>query len=248
MKPYIIGHRGAMGSAPENTAASFKKALQNEADGVEFDVHLSKDGIPVVIHDERVDRTTRSSGLIKELTLEQIKQLDAGSYYSDEFRGEKILTLEETLEIVKETEIINIEFKNGPVFYEGMEEIVLKIIDNFKLIEKIIISSFNHYSIKNVKKISPHIKTGLLYMAGLYQPWDYARKIGAEAIHPYFASLTPEIVTQCQKNGIEVNVFGANTNAIISNLLECGVDMIITDYPENALSLRKEIKNQRDNL
>ncbi|MDI3547141.1 MAG: glycerophosphoryl diester phosphodiesterase [Halanaerobiales bacterium] len=241
MKPYIIGHRGAMGSAPENTAISFRKALAAGADGVEFDVHMTKDNRLVVIHDERIDRTTDGRGWVKDLTLEEIKGVDAGSYYGPEFAGQRILTLEETLEIVKESRIINIELKNGPIFYPGLEERVIKVITDFRIKEKVIISSFNHYSIHKVKQIAPEVKCGLLYMAGLYQPWEYARNLGVEAIHPYFAGIIPEIVTRCHDHKIEVNVFGVNDEGLLTKMIKLGVDMLITDYPEKALRLKRRV-------
>ena len=237
MSTNIVGHRGAAGLAPENTSSSFNKAVEYGLDGVEFDVHMTKDNRIVVFHDEKVDRTTDGQGYIKDMTLGEIKKLDAGKFYNIEYRGEKVLTLEETLEIVKNFRIINIELKNSYIRYPGLEEKVLKIIYDNNIEEKVILSSFNHYSLGRVKELSPSIKTGALYMAGLYQPWVYAKKLGVDAIHPYYPAVTPEIIKKCHDQGIEVNVFGTNDENIIKNLMDNNIDMVITDYPERILKL-----------
>ncbi len=119
----ILAHRGASAYAPENTMAAFKKAIEMNADGIELDVHLSKDGYIVIIHDERVDRTTDGKGEVKDFSLDELKKLDAGSWFSDEYKGEKIPTLEELLSLIKNTEIyLNIEIKAGYRVYPDIEE------------------------------------------------------------------------------------------------------------------------------
>jgi len=242
VKSFILGHRGAMGDRPENTAVSFKKALRDGADGVEFDVHLSSDGVPIVIHDEKVDRTTNGSGMVSQMSLKEIKDLDIVINQS-QLRdiNEKILTLEETLDLTaSKSKLINIELKQGPVIYPGLEEKVLAIIKSYDIIEKVVISSFNHYSIKMIKDRFPEIKCGLLYMAGLYDPWVYARRLGVEAIHPFFASINEELVQVCHQNNIMVNVFGCNDSSNLSKMLKIGVDCIITDNPGLAVGLREK--------
>ncbi|NLM97722.1 MAG: glycerophosphodiester phosphodiesterase [Halanaerobiaceae bacterium] len=236
MKTLIIGHRGAMGERPENTASSFLKAISDGADGIEFDVHLSADGIPVVIHDEKVDRTTDGMGFVSGMSLAELKKLNAGN---EEYPDERILTLEETLDLIADKcKLINIELKQGPVFYQGMEERVLDIIRNYGIMEKIIISSFNHYAINEIKRKCPEVKCGLLYMAGLYRPWIYANNMGVEAIHPFVASINQEIIGECHMNNISVNVFEVNTEKTIKLMLAAGVDGIITDFPGLAVKIR----------
>ncbi|MFW6023049.1 MAG: glycerophosphodiester phosphodiesterase [Halanaerobiaceae bacterium] len=242
MSTLILGHRGAMGERPENTAVSFEKALKDGADGIEFDVHMTSDGIPVVIHDETVDRTTNGSGLIAKMTYDEIKKLRAGINQSD-YTNQKILTLEETLDLsVEKSKLINIELKQGMVIYPGLEEKVLSIIKEYDIVNKVIISSFNHYSLKLIKKINKNIKCGLLYIAGIYKPWNYAKIVGVEAIHPFYASINKEIASECQKNDIMVNVYGANDQKTISHMLNIGVDAIITDYTGLAVELRNNYK------
>lgn len=233
----VLAHRGSSKVAPENTESAFRKALEIGADGVEFDVHLTKDKKLVVIHDERVDRTTNDIGYVKDLTLKEIKKLDAGSYFSPQFTREKILTLEETFEIVKNFKLINIEIKNNIIEYDGIEEIIIDKIRKNKLANKIICSSFNHYSIYRIKEIAPDIKTGLLYGSYIYQPWVYAKRLGVNAIHPYYYSISSDIVKLCHDNKIEVNVWTVDDEEIIVKMIQNQVDAIITNFPDMALEL-----------
>ena len=237
-KPLIIAHRGAMGTAPENTAASFEKAIAEGADGVELDVHLSKDGHLVVIHDESIDRTSNGKGMVKDMTLEELRRYDFGSYFDEAYAGERILTLEEALEIIRECKLINIEIKNGPIFYEGIEEKVLKVIRDFDIASRVIISSFNHYTINKISKLQPEISCGILYMEGLFRPWEYDRNVLGQAVNQYYFKIPPDEIGRCRENGVKVNVWGANDEFFIRGLIEAGVDGIITDYPGKALALR----------
>jgi glycerophosphoryl diester phosphodiesterase len=241
---YILGHRGASGTAPENTKAAFNQALQVGADGVELDVHLTKDKKLVVIHDERVDRTTDGIGYIKDLTLKEIKKLDAGSYFSPKYAGERILTLEEGLELTQSSNLINIEIKNIIIKYKYIEREVVNIIKKMNLESKVICSSFNHYSIALIKQLSPDIKTGLLYVSTLYQPWAYAESIGADAIHPQYYSVSSEIVNACHKNNIRVNVWSVDDKSAIKQMISNQVDTIITNYPEIALKILENNKQK----
>lgn len=240
----ILGHRGAMGSAPENTLPGFEKAIADSADGVEFDVQLSADGVPVVIHDERIDRTTDGKGPVNELSVREIKKLDAGSFFAREYVDTGLPLLTEVLEIIQNMNIINLELKNSNLRYEGMEKKVIEITKEYGVFNKTIFSSFNHYSLKKIKELEPKAKTGVLYMAGIYQPWEYASKLGAGAIHPFYAAVVPEIVEKCHKQGLAVNVFGVNGDETIRQLLMMNVDAIITDYPARAREILNEINSK----
>ena len=242
-KPLILGHRGAMGSAPENTIISFKKALEQGADGVEFDVQMTKDGELVVIHDENIERISGKKAMVKDLTLQEIKKYDAGSHYKKRFSGAKIPTLAETLEVVKKCSVINIEIKNGPIIYPEIEEKVVQTVREFDISDKVIISSFNHNTIRKIKEISPDLHCGLLHMAGLYHPWEYAKLVGVDALHPYGLSISPETIRECHQREIKINVFGVNDKNALKRLIEYGVDIIITDYPRLALDLLEKNKD-----
>lgn len=232
-KPLIIAHRGAAGHAPENTMASFKKAIELEADGIELDVHLSKDGYIMVCHDERIDRTTNGRGFVKDLTKDEIQQYDAGSWYGEKYKGEKIPTLEEVFELIREEEmILNIELKNDRLSYPGIEGKVNQLIKAHRMTDRTIVSSFNHDSLVQLKRINRMVYTGVLYVGGIQEPWAYARKLWADAIHPFYYNVTPEIVLKCRQMNIAVNPYTVNEEHELLAIAQMGVTGIITDYPD----------------
>ena len=236
--PIIIAHRGASKQAPENTMAAFTRALELNAGGLELDVHLSSDGHLVVTHDEEVGRTSNGKGLVKDKTFDELKSLDFGSWFSPKFRGEKIPELKEVLQLIAGWDgLLNIEIKNGPVFYPGIEKAVADEIRKYKLTHRTIISSFNHYSLVEIRKIDPEIKTAPLYAAGIYEPWDYARRLGACAIHPQFYGIAPEIVKGCRLNNIRINPYTVDRPEHIKAIAAAGVDGIITNVPDTALKI-----------
>lgn len=160
-KPIIIGHRGAASLAPENTLASFKKAWEKGAEMVELDVHRTKDGHLVVIHDDKVDRTTDGKGLVKNLTLKEIKALDAGSWFSYEFKGEKVPTLEEVMDWSCGKIYLDIEVKNSTQ-YPGIEKDIAGLIEKKKMEKDVIVTSFDPGCIKKLEKLNDEISSGAL--------------------------------------------------------------------------------------
>jgi len=209
------------------------------ADGIELDVHLSKDGHLVVIHDEKVDRTSNGKGFVKDLTLAQLKELDFGSWFAPEFAGTTIPTLEEVMELIKDWKgLLNIEIKSGPVLYPGIEEKAIAVVKQYNYDKQVIFSSFNHYSLRDIKAIDPGLKIGLLYMAGLVEPWRYALQLKAEALHPSFYNIIPEMVEGCKKHGIALNPYTVDEEPLIAMMLKAGVDGIITNKPDIAIHVR----------
>lgn len=239
-RPLIIAHRGASAYAPENTMIAFMKALEMNADGIELDVQMTKDKALVVCHDEKVDRTTNGKGFIKDFTLKEIKDLDAGSWFGEEFRGQRIPELNEVLELIKDRDILlNIELKNAPILYEGIEKKTIDMILEYGMEDRVIISSFNHYSLVEIKKINPRIKTGALYNAGLVEPWIYAKRINADALHPLFYNLLiPDLIKGCFENGIMLNPFTVDDERYITALVNLKINGIITNYPDKAVKIR----------
>lgn len=231
-RPLVLAHRGASDQAPENTLAAFRRALEAGADGVELDVHLSRDGEIVVIHDEQVDRTTDGSGPVKNLTLAQLKALDAGSWFDSRFRGERIPTLAEVLETIGPAcRLINVELKSGRVLYPDLERKVVETLRRFGMLEKCVISSFNHYSLRLLKGVEPAARTGILYVEGLVDPWVYARQVPADAIHPPFYALLPEVVKGAHAAGFAVHTWTVDAPDQMRRALSWGVDAIITNRP-----------------
>lgn len=231
----ILAHRGASAYAPENTMAAFKKAIEMKADGIELDVHLCKDAHLIVIHDEEVDRTTNGKGKIKDFTLDQLKILDAGSWFSEQYKYEKIPTLEQVLEIIKPTSLyLNIEIKAGYRVYAGIEEKLLYTIEKYHMLNRVIVSSFDHYSLVKIKDLNSKVKTGMLYEASLYEPWQYAESIKVDALHPNYSTLTKDFIEKAYSNKLEINTYTVNDEEDINTLVMNKVSSIITNYPDKA--------------
>lgn len=233
-----FAHRGAAGHCPENTMIAFGRALELGATGIETDVQMTKDGHLVLIHDETLHRTTGSPEWVKDVTLSELASKDAGSWFHEDFRGERIPTLEQLLELVKPLDtIINLELKNGVVRYPGLESKVIELVRRYEVSERVIISSFNHYSLVECKKIAPEIRTGILYMEGLYEPWDYAKRIGADALHAFQYAVVPELVAAASEYGMPYHPFTVNQQSEMRALIQAGVAGIITDYPDRLAEL-----------
>lgn len=233
MTTKILAHRGFSAAAPENTLAAFKAAIEAGADGFELDVHMTKDGELVVIHDEMVDRTTNGKGWVKDLTLSDIKVLDAGSWFSPQFAQEKVPTLGEVLELVGDTDhIVNVELKNYPIAYPGLEEKVIKEVEKMGMENRVILSSFNHLSVYRLHQLHPSLKLGILYDKPISEPWAYAKGLGASAIHPHHSLVTEEIVTGAHDYGIQVRPYTVDHEDEARNLVAVGVDAIVTNVPD----------------
>jgi len=231
-------HRGASGYFPENTMLAFVKAVEMGCDGIETDVQMTKDGVLVLVHDERVDRTTNGSGLVKDYSYAELCRLDAGLWYGARFAGAKIPMAQELLLLTRDTGIsIDFEIKNGVIQYEGIEEKLIDLIYCYGWQERVILSSFNHYSMVHCKEIAPDLKTGLLYMEGLYRPSLYARTARADALHPYFYAVNEEIIREAHSGGLSVNTFTVNDPATMRRFVRMGVDGIITNYPNRLRSI-----------
>jgi glycerophosphoryl diester phosphodiesterase len=239
MKKIInFAHRGASAVCPENTMTSFIQALEFGATGIETDVQMTMDGQLILIHDEAINRTTSGKGFVKDMTLEEISDQDAGSWFGESFKGEHIPTLEELLALLRERDtILNIELKNGVFMYPGMEEKVIHLVRKCGMAERVVLSSFNHYSLVYCKSIAPEIKTGILYMEGLYRPWDYATSVGADALHANHFAVLPEFVAEATEHGKDYHPFTVNAPDRMKALIEAGVSGIITDYPDKLAEL-----------
>ena len=227
-------HRGASGYYPENTMLAFEKAVEMGATGIETDIQMTKDSVLVLIHDEKVDRTTEGTGFVEDYTYSHLCKLDAGGSFSPLYKGLKVPTLEELMEFSKDKNLIlNLEIKNNEIQYSNIEEKVLEMIESYGMESKVIVSSFNHYSLVKLKKLSKKIKIGLLYMAGLYHPERYAKSLKAEALHPYFPAVNnPKIIKDIKKSKILINPYTINDEATMKLFVDYGVDGIITNFPD----------------
>jgi glycerophosphoryl diester phosphodiesterase len=234
----IYAHRGASGTHPENTLAAFEEAARLAIYGVELDVHLSKDGELVVIHDETIDRTSNGEGYVKDLTLEQLRAYDYGSWFNEEFAGAKIPTLEEVLVVFQHTpHHVNIELKSDVFLYEGMGEKVLYIVEKMRMAHRVVISSFDHEAVRNFKKIAPHIEVAILTMEVLVDAYDYARVVPADALHIFLPTAMRKMTKDALLKGSIIRVFTVNEVEHAHTLQQLGVHAIFTDFPERMTQL-----------
>lgn len=234
----IFAHRGASATHPENTMEAFREAQRVGADGIELDVQLSKDGVVVVIHDETVKRTTNGKGWVKDYTYKQLQKFDASYKFSKKLGVCRIPSLEEVFKWATSNKLLlNIELKNGLVEYEGLEEKILELILKYDLSSRVILSSFNHYSMVKVHQLAPEIETALIFMEGIYKPWEYSATLGAKAIHPYHPVVKEETVKLSHDLGIAVRPFTINKAELMKKFAGYKCDGIITDDPKKAVIL-----------
>lgn len=228
-----FAHRGYSGKYPENTMLAFRKAMEAGADGIELDVQLTRDGEPVIIHDELVDRTTDGTGRVKDFTLAELQALDASYIYTGQYGRNPIPTLREYCEFVKDLPIVtNIEMKTGVYEYLGMEEKVWAMIQEYHLEEKVIISSFNHFTILRMREIAPKLKYGFLSETWIVGAGRYCHEHGVPCYHPMFRNLTHEVVAELKKYGLEINTYTVNTEEDVRDLAAKGIDTVIGNFPE----------------
>jgi len=227
----IWGHRGAFHYAPENTITSFQKAIEFGADGVEFDVQLTKDGVVVVIHDETIDRVSTGNGHVFDYTFQELRYFNFNKRGISEPKYIPIPTLEEVLELLKPTSLeINIEMKTGIVYYDGIEKKTSDIVKRHGLSERIIYSSFNHYSVQKANNFDPIARIALLCGGGIIVTGEQCEKIGAYALHPNTIQMRyPGLIEDCHKRGIQVNVWTVDSNEDYAFAKEHGVDGIFVN-------------------
>ena len=240
-----IAHRGFRSRYPENTMLAFRKAVEAGCDGIEFDVHLSKDGEAVIIHDETVDRTTDGTGLVGQKTYRELKALNAAKPHPETIDFAAIPSLREYFEyIATQPNIIsNIELKTGVFVYEGIEEVVYQLMKEYKLIRRCIVSSFNHESVLRMKKIDSAVTCGLLVDSWQIHPETYVRNLGIECYHPSAYCVTPELVAALHSAGIRINPWFGSIQCDYRPLIEMGVDSLITDYPDRITALLKDLRS-----
>jgi glycerophosphoryl diester phosphodiesterase len=238
----IWAHRGARREAPENTLPAFELAVAQGADGIEFDVQLTADGAVVVIHDEVVDRTTNGSGPVLGATLAQLRRLDASAGVAGH-AGVRIPTLAETLDLLAPTGLmLNIELKNSEEDYPGLEEQVLAAVAAHDLADRVVLSTFNHYSLKRFQAIGTTSQLGMLYSDPLYKPWRYASRLGVGAIHPPARFvLGAGWVRHAHAAGLAVRPWVVNSERSLARMARWGVDGVFTDVPAAAVALRSRL-------
>ncbi|KGX86006.1 glycerophosphodiester phosphodiesterase [Pontibacillus litoralis] len=248
MKTAIIAHRGASKIAPENTMPAFKLASKIGADGIETDVQLTKDNIPILIHDETLKRTTNGQGYVKDFTCDELKQLDAGAWFSDKYVGTQILTLEQFLKWAQKENsfTIHLELKTNIIEYKHIESLVLEQIKHFNLENNTIISSFNPQSIKQMGHLTTKVETALLLSQRTKKPLDYVKQIGADGLHIRYSLLTKRLVEESNQHTIPIRVYTVNRPTQLMRCYKWKCNGLFTDVPHTAMEYQQvyNFKNQ----
>lgn len=236
--PLILAHRGASHDAPQNTVAAFQLARQLGVDGVELDTSLSRDGVPVVIHDLTLDATTDAKGPVRALDLKALKELDAGSHFSPVFKGERIPTLDEAFEAIGPDLVVNVELKTVSWRPDGLEQAAAAMIRRHNAAQRVIVSSFNPFALRRFRAVAPEIPLGLLYSPAepiyLRNGWLLAG-FKHEARHPYHGMIDSAYMAWAKARGYRVNTWTVDDPARIVALRDLGVDAIISNQPDVAL-------------
>jgi len=250
-EPLVIGHRGYASKAPENTLGSFTYCLENEIPAIEFDVHTCGSGELVVIHDDNLERTTGYNGTVEQTPLSCIRELDAGSWFSEEFRGEGIPLLRDVFELAGNNTCYDIEIKWKTSHLSDLEEKLISMIRRFGLTESCLITSFNPFSLKEVRRLAPEIATGLLYANDSDElPWILRRGAGRFICRPFTLNParglvnSPYMFLNHLVAGYPVIPYTVNTPSEVQRLIRLGVSGIISDDP----GMVRSTLLQRENL
>ncbi|WP_159885931.1 glycerophosphodiester phosphodiesterase [Paenibacillus puerhi] len=230
-KQLIIGHRGAAGEAPENTLASFRLALEQGADAIELDIHETADGELIVCHDHTVDRTTDGSGFIEQLTMEELRRLDAGSWFDERFAGERLPLLADVLALTPPGIMINVEIKCG--YSARLSGELQRLLKEYDRLATVVVSSFGHKTLHRLKRDIPELRIGLLYVGGFVHHARLAELSDMEvySLHPHYLSMDAEDVAQAVSAGLQVYPYTVNDPVHLTRAVEAGFSGIITDYP-----------------
>jgi glycerophosphoryl diester phosphodiesterase len=220
---------------------AFELAVAEGADGIELDVHLTPDGHLVVRHDPTVTLPDGSTALIRDLTLGQLAVVDVGNHASGTAR---IPELAEVFELLAPTSLVlNVEVKNGPVLYPGIEDAVIAAHHGSGMAERLIYSSFNHLTLVALREREPSVSIAPLYEEALVDPWAYALHMGADAAHPYYPTLgLPGMIEGFAFAGVAVRAWTVNAETDMRALIGAGIDAIVTDDPAAAIAVRDEIE------
>ncbi|MCE1254979.1 MAG: glycerophosphodiester phosphodiesterase [Anaerolineae bacterium] len=232
--PVLFAHRGASALAPENTLAAFKLAETSRAVAVELDAKLSADGVVMVIHDPTLKRTTGVEGWVNRFRYEELKRLDAGSFLSPEFKGEKIPTLEEVFELLENRLLINVELTNYTSPRDALVEKVVSLVKKHRLQESVIFSSFSPLNLIKARSLLPEVPGGLLATEGFSGAWArsfMARWFFPRLIHPYFQDTSEAFIQNQHTHQRRVHVWTVNDPLEMKRLFKAGVDGIFTDDP-----------------
>ncbi|WP_028402056.1 glycerophosphodiester phosphodiesterase [Ectobacillus panaciterrae] len=234
----IYAHRGVPSLYPENTMIAFQEAVRMKCNGIELDVQLTKDDVPVVIHDETLERTTNGTGWVKDYTYEELCTFNASYKYREELGHCPIPTLEEVCQLIQgEPIILNIELKNEIIMYPQLEEKVYDMIRSFNIQDQVVVSSFNHESLKYFHSIAKDVQTAVLTEKPIENVVEYIKGLGASGYHPDFSILTKELAAELNANDIAIRPYTVNDPKVAQQLRDWGISAIVTDCPQIIMPL-----------
>lgn len=234
----VIAHRGASAYYPENTIAAFKGALEMKADMIELDVMLSKDKVPVAFHDAALNKHTDGRGPLKNYTFDQLKKLDAGSWFGKKFAGEQIPSLKEVLDFASGNIALNIEIKTQAVtdkLHDGVEEKCLALVEEYGMKNHVLFSSFDYRAARHLKKLDPDIPVAILYnirSSGRLKPSELIRKYRADAFNCNYHQLTKKRLRHLRDHAIPFFIYTVDDETKMRKLLRNNVDGIFTNKPD----------------
>jgi glycerophosphoryl diester phosphodiesterase len=234
--PWVIAHRGASGHAPENTFAAFQRAVELGGTFIETDLHVTRDGRFVAIHDDTVERTTNGSGDVRNFALDELREVDAGMWFDRTFMGERIPTLEEVLEFSRVHDVVfYLELKYAAVW--GMDHALVAALQKAQSAPRTIVISFDPATLTPLRRLDPSIMTGLLVEDAKPDCIQSAIDLGARQLCPKVSSVTPELVEKAHRSDLQVVTWTANTLADMRAMMAAGVDGIMTDFPDRLRAL-----------
>ena len=244
-----IGHRGASALAPENTLPAFQLAAELGADEVELDIVRCATGEPVVIHNETVDKTTDGTGAVRDKSLDELKELDAGLWFDERFRATRIPTLDEVFELVGGRISINIEIKGQSVRPDGAEHAVLESIQRHGMTDRAIVSSFNPWRLRRIRSEAPGLKIALIFSSRnrmcLRRAW-FAPVLKVDGLHPFHSMIDERFVDRAHKRGRWVYAWTVDDQPTMRKLIRTGVDGIVTNNPGTLNELLEDRETTSD--
>lgn len=234
-----IAHRGWSGKAPENTLAAFEQAINyTGVDGVELDVQLTKDGIPVVIHDFHLSRTTNGKGKVVDFTWADLQRFDAGSWFDPTYASQRIPSLEQVLQLCKGTKLINIELKQIGDRHQGLEEQVIQLVLAYQMEEQVVITSFDHYSVQKVKQLAPHLKAGPILCGNPLLLEEQLQAMNADFLSIDYEFVTPKLIEAMRQRNRDIMAWTVDESEVMQDLMKLSNEIwLCTNHPDRLLAL-----------
>jgi len=235
--PWVIAHRGASAVAPENTMAAFRRAVEMGTECIETDLHLSRDGRLIIVHDTTLNRTTSGDGMVRNYTFNELRQLDAGSWFSEKYAGERLPAIEELLDFAGQADLsLYLEIKGGAGY--GVERAVISALRGRKESKATVVLCFDASVLDRIHQLDRLLMTGLLFDSGGEDMVKEAVRVGARQIGPRGDCVTPELIEDAHRRGLKVVTWTINEPAQMRSLAAAGVDGIMTNHPDRLVAVR----------